>query len=176
MRSQTESLGSVDACHGYFDSVRMYDSWTGRSTHVEWQIKTYMWDEFAFNCEILQGREKNVWFLWIVQTVLHYFDNMKSKSTPLLTIINVPGLVEHYSSVHIILKRGKKKRFCHRCGLLGNAYAPPRRFVVLMCGQLDLASSLGHILILHNNNSVAFLFCAVLTGKTSIKSKYYKWK
>ncbi len=105
------------------------------------------------SCKGGRGKKR---VLLVFQTVLHYFDNMKLKLTPLLTIINVPGLFEHYSSVHIILKRRKKKcLFCHRCGLLGNAYAPPRRFVLLVCWQLDFESIVGHFLILHF--SLAFL-------------------
>ncbi len=115
---------------------------------MEWQIEAYMWDELAFNCDILQGGGGGRVFC-VFQTVFHYFKNMKSKLTPLLTIINVPGLFEYYSSVHIILKRRKKSLFCYRCGLLGNAYAPPRRFVVYVCWQLDFESTVGHFLILH---------------------------
>lgn len=58
---------------------------------------------------------------------------LKSKSTPLLTIINASCLAEHYSSVYIYSKKRqseKKCLFCHRCGLLGNAYSPPRCVVL----------------------------------------------
>lgn len=80
----------------------------------EW-VGLHVWnDKWRPTCEtnLHFGEEKkNRVILWVFQTVLHYFDNMKSKSTPLLTIINVPGLVEHYSLMHIILKRRKKKCF-----------------------------------------------------------------
>lgn len=128
----------------------------------EW-VGLHVWnDKWRPTCEtnLHFGEEKkNRVILWVFQTVLHYFDNMKSKSTPLLTIINVPGLVEHYSSVHITLKRRKKCLFCHRCGLLGNAYAPPHRFVVLMCGQLDFES-------IYSN------FLAFLCGSVCLKAKH----